>query len=316
MAEPAKKSALRKLLSELYNRTVACGARLFLLNNGSLIRGNEKCNAYVYERLKDDKPFMLMRLGVSEIRWFSLYDLKKYHPGRKPGPRDMVYDWPEDNLEEYGEVFSECYENADAACVWYISKIGEAEMLHKYAPRAARLDPGFLNVINGFDMKGPFWLKALEGKKVLVVTPFDEAVKHQYERRNEIYPEGFIPEFGELIVYKSVWFISKEKELHDPRFNTWFEALEKQRRDIEKLDFDIALLGCGPFGAPLQVTIRKMGKKSVYLGGELQLYFGIKGKRWDNDTSGIAKYYNDSWISLTEDTRPRGAERLDMNCYW
>ena len=76
------------------------------------------------------------------------------------------------------------------------------------------------------------------------------------------------------------------------------------------------MLGCGPFGAPLQVTIRKMGKKSVYLGGELQLYFGIKGKRWDNDTSGIAKYYNDSWISLTEDTRPRGAERLDMNCYW
>ena len=47
------------------------------------------------------------------------------------------------------------------------------------------------------------------------------------------------------------------------------------------MDFDIALLGCGCYGHPLCDFIRnELNKSAIYVGGGLQLLFGVMGKRW------------------------------------
>lgn len=46
--------------------------------------------------------------------------------------------------------------------------------------------------------------------------------------------------------------------------------------EIDKRDYDIALIGCGAYGFPLAAHIKRSGKKAVHLGGALQLLFGIK----------------------------------------
>ena len=81
-----------------------------------------------------------------------------------------------------------------------------------------------------------------------------------------------------------------------------------------KIDFDIALLGCGQTGMILAERFRQQGKQAIYLGGALQLLFGLKGKRWDNMEKHSA-LYNEHWIYPIEEM-PKGAERIEGGCYW
>ena len=76
------------------------------------------------------------------------------------------------------------------------------------------------------------------------------------------------------------------------------ESLESMKNDIYKLDYDIALLGCGAYGMPLGHFIKSVMKKtSIYIGGGLQILFGIKGSRWDNHET-ISKLYNELDVYL------------------
>lgn len=63
-----------------------------------------------------------------------------------------------------------------------------------------------------------------------------------------------------------------------------------------KIDFDIAIIGCGAYGMPLAAKLKKTGKQAIHLGGETQLLFGIKGKWWEeNYPSKIASCFNEYW---------------------
>ena len=314
MAEPKKKSALRKALSRVYNKGYAVGARAFYLNNGKLMRGTQAGNDWLYKSLMDDKPFMMIRPGIEELGRFHMYDQNGGDPERIS---KLKLDWWDcDDLYYYGQRMEEAYAACDGICCWYVPKRGEAGLVKKYAPNAARVETGFLNFSSAYEINKPFWLEALKGKRVLVVTLFDREVLDQYEKRDKIFPDHLLPEFADLQTYKSVWFSRALDDHHDPRFKEWQEALEYQRNDIEKLDFDVALLACGTFGPHIQTTIKKMGKKSVYLGGDLQLYFGIRGKRWDNGFPELQRFYNDAWIRPYGEGPLGGAAFQDNGAYW
>lgn len=82
--------------------------------------------------------------------------------------------------------------------------------------------------------------------------------------------------------------------------------------EIRQKDFDIALLGCGAYGFPLAAYIKSLGKQAIHVGGPLQLYFGIRGKRWTDRNF----YSNEFWTSPSVDERPRNIERVEDGCYW
>lgn len=165
------------------------------------------------------------------------------------------------------------------------------------------------SMVNALDLKDS-WTKELKGKKVLVVSPFAEAIEEQYKNRDKLFKDpDFLPEF-ELHTVKSIWFFTGSR---DSRFKTWWDALDYMYEESMKQDFDIALLGCGPFGIPLIDMYKKQGKSGIYVGGILQMFFGIRGARWD-DTYG--HLYNDYWISPPPADKPEGSEVLDNSCYW
>ena len=87
-------------------------------------------------------------------------------------------------------------------------------------------------------------------------------------------------------------------------------------KDISNIDFDIALLGCGSYGLPLCDYIKiKLNKSAVYIGGGLQLYFGIKGKRWEGSED-ITKFYNEYWTRPTTEETPTTSTMVEGGCYW
>ena len=63
------------------------------------------------------------------------------------------------------------------------------------------------------------------------------------------------------------------------QFNTWFDALDYMKSEIDKYDYDVCLIGCGAYGFPLATHVKHNGKQAIHLGGTLQLLFGIKGNR-------------------------------------
>lgn len=153
---------------------------------------------------------------------------------------------------------------------------------------------------------------ALRGKKVLVVHPLAELIEDQYKKREFLFENPkVLPEF-ELLTVKAVQTIAGEL---DPRFETWFDALAFMKEEIARIDFDIALLGCGAYGMPLAAEVKKMGKQSVYMGGVLQILFGIKGGRWDIHPE-ASRLYNEYWVRPGVQDKPARLSTVEDGCYW
>lgn len=165
------------------------------------------------------------------------------------------------------------------------------------------------------------WSRALEGKRVLVVHPFAETIKAQYEKRKFLFQkQDVLPEFKQIEVIKAVQSIGGESH----GFKDWFEALEYMKAEIDKHDYDVCLIGCGAYGFPLAAHVKRMGKQAVHMGGSLQLLFGIMGNRWDHDVphyeKGIFIYYagleNEYWVRPSVNERPKTYKSVEGSCYW
>ena len=124
--------------------------------------------------------------------------------------------------------------------------------------------------------------KGISSKKVLVVHPFTESIKMQYDKRTLLFGNpDVLPEFKELILVKAIQSIAGNGE--STGFKDWFEALEWMKAEISKHDYDIALIGCGAYGMNLAAHVKREGKIAIHLAGWTQMLFGIYGNRWLND---------------------------------
>lgn len=142
------------------------------------------------------------------------------------------------------------------------------------------------------------WTEVLAGKKVLVVSPFEQTILKQYEKRHLLFEDKRILPNFELHTIKAVQSIVGTQT----EFATWFDALEHMKQQISTIDFDIAILGCGAYGMPLCAYVKSLGKKAVYMGGATQLLFGIKGNRW-MQWERYRNLFNDHWVfPLLEET--------------
>ena len=164
----------------------------------------------------------------------------------------------------------------------------------------------------------PFWSKdpwtaQLKGKKILVIHPFAESIQRQYAKRELLFEnKDILPKFASLTIIKAVQSIGGETN----GFKSWFDALHYMESEIEKVDYDVALIGCGAYGMPLAAHCKKMGKKAVHLGGALQLLFGIRGNRWETEQDIYKQFMNEHWVRPLENERPKAAQNVENACYW
>ncbi len=166
------------------------------------------------------------------------------------------------------------------------------------------------------------WTRALRGKKILVIHPFVKLIEKQYrEHRTQLFKNpDVLPEF-DLQTIQAVQSIGGK----GGEFENWFDALQYMKDEIDKRDFDIALIGCGAYGFSIAAHVKRRGKKAVHMGGALQLLFGIKGKRWEDPNYGFGtlgkkgrylELFNNYWIRPGVDAKPVDAEKVEGACYW
>lgn len=123
------------------------------------------------------------------------------------------------------------------------------------------------------------------GKKILVVSPFSESIKFQHTRSGDLINGYEFPKF-ELLTYNTPITYNSAKDIRDKalkaRTSNWNLELSLMKSEILSLDFDIALLSCGSYATPIGAAIQAQGKKAIYLGGVLNVFFNIFGARYDN----------------------------------
>jgi hypothetical protein len=123
--------------------------------------------------------------------------------------------------------------------------------------------------------------KILPGKKVLVVCPFAESIESNFHNREKFFKNYTYPDFTLSTYNTPITYSGLPRELYPD--GSWHESLDRMKREIAALDFDIALLSCGSYALPIGEFIAKeCGKYAIYIGGVLQIYFGVMGRRYDN----------------------------------
>lgn len=283
--------------------------------NGQKISTYEQANQLLYDGIMSDKPFMAGRMGGNETsvvlcnKMIKLGALQKFPCDLMNTVKTGAGVFPMTS-EAFG-VFAEEYEKSmwsmDVAVFW--GHICCELYIHRKNYLHAQLIPS--RPLEPFAFPKP-WTSALEGKKVLIIHPFEETIKKQYSKRDKLFKNsGMLPEF-ELVTLKAVQSSAEA----DCGFESWLDALEYMKKEIAKKDFEVAILGCGGYAMPLAAYIKEVGKKAIVLGGLTQLLFGIKGARWEESRPDIVAMYNECWTRPEENEKPKGYKDVENGAYW
>lgn len=280
----------------------------------------------VREKLLAPEPFMYGRLGRSEIRatllaldiatpenrlkkalaflrsdigpfWWDRGIIRRAHinAGLFPPTPEIIYRYAQRMLEDVRDI--------DLLGTMHPE---DRRLLHLFA-EAPRLPLGYMFP---FHRKNP-WTSALTGKTVLVIYPFAETIEKQYAKREFLFknPE-MLPAFT-LKTLKTVQSVGGTSV----DFPDWFAALETMCEQIKSIEFDVALIGAGAYGLPLAAFVKRLGKKALHLGGETQMVFGIRGKRWDDDPT-CQSLFNEHWTYPSPADIIPNANAVEDGCYW
>ena len=280
------------------------------------IQTAEEINIYIRNLILSGKPFLAGRFGATELSCVRTFDFEvsskydkvlsqmKMWSGFFPSEKEMGFN--------FKNLMMKSIPSADVMGIWMLPF--EEYYLNKYGK--TDLKTTYLFDLEPWSSPENPWSAALKGKKVLVIHPFAETIKFQYQNRVNLFPgTEILPEF-ELKILKAVQTVAGTK---DDRFDSWFDALDWMYQEAIKIDFDVAIIGCGAYGFPLAAKLKQVGKQAIHLGVATQLLFGIKGKRWDEKTGTyeyVQKFFNDAWVYPSDEDKPKAANKVEGGCYW
>lgn len=288
----------------------------------------------IYKLLMNNNPCMICRFGSTELSTIAVYKeaLSENHDPIKYIKGDIPAWWLTKHQAEHIQTYSGFFPATEEYVTKftqlmlndtkYIDILGSWFSYEKFLNNELKDTIKVpLMYLEPFWAEEP-WTKALEDKNVLVVHPFAKQIKIQYENnRNYLFRnKNILPEF-KLEVISAVQSLGGSCN-----FNNWFDALKWMEDEIDKINFDVCLIGCGAYGLPLAAHVKRQGKKAIHLAGSLQLLFGIIGNRWANPNYGVKEWgipagtysnlINKYWIKPGLEYKPINADKIEGACYW
>jgi glycosyltransferase involved in cell wall biosynthesis len=271
----------------------------------------------IRQKLIEKKPFLAGKIGGAELLALEYIDhrLKFEWPNgwswRRPASRlhnnAGFFPIQKKNFIRWDWEMRRAVAGIDFLCAWqgdtFLKKYENA-LIQSLAPHSRAIPMAIL----GRDI-----LPEIASFRWLVVSPFTKTMQKQVTRLKEIHdPKGMTSIDWDRIV-KTCEFVRCpfQSHLEPSPYDSWEDGLTKLATDVESKEFDVALIGAGAWSLPLGRRIKEMGKSAIHMGGEMQLLFGIKGKRWE-----YAMIYNSAWVNSDPDETPKDANRVEDGCYW
>jgi hypothetical protein len=282
------------------------------------MNNNQKDNLYIKEIIQQNKPFFIGRIAGCELK-------VAYHI-LKGNLADITSELLElennagiktkDNvsLQRYSEKLVESYDHCTTIAEWEQegkvfahTGIGQ-KFITSRTPNIPKISALALEPYYFKDS----WMPALKGKKILIVHPFSKTFQKQVPNLEKIFPN-------------QSWFEDCEFQFVQPPITLagnhngicWQEHLTPFLESLRTVsEFDIALVAAGGYGMLVADFIfKELGKSVMYIGGALQLFFGVIGKRWF-DNKDILKMVNDDWIRPDKVDKPNNFTNVEKGCYW
>jgi len=211
-----------------------------------------------------------------------------------------------DEFERFIVTYRSSVADLDGICLWQ----DDPFLCHYEEMLAAQLCP-HARRITYFALTSRV-LEELAGLRWLVVSSFTDSMRLQSSRLAEVHRDK--PWATRLQNQaRAIEFLPCPTfaSLAPSPYQSWSEGLDQLSEAACRVEFDVALVGAGAWSLPLLSNLKKMGKKGIHLGGEIQLVFGIKGRRWDQ-----AGIYNEAWIRPDLSETPAGFMKKEKGCYW
>ena len=221
------------------------------------------------------------------------------------------------SIVAYSNMYLRAFEKCEMFAVWepqgeYIGHIAQSHsfMLNTYVKQQRCWATSF--DIFHYIYANP-WTRALKGKRILVISPFSETIQKQFPIRTQLY-DG-VDLFPECELLTLVPPQTQADELS----RDFCIEMEEFKQKVDKImpDFDVALVSCGGYGNPICAHIYEKGKSAIYVGGVLQMYFGILGARWELERPEAVKlFHNEFWTRPSKNERPKNCKKVEGGCYW
>ena len=306
---------LRKILSPIVNDKVRRG--LFVDVRGSDVQD------LIRTMLESNKPCMIARFGATELTAMEGYrsnisfrNIRRYL--NKEIDHIGYTNYIANNMWELSGFFPSNKQTLDKFSQMMIGMLPMVDVLGSWRTEEQWFDEDLCNVtkvpladLEPYYFNNP-WTVALEGKRVLVIHPFEDTICKQYAQLDKLFADKQITPKYELLTIKAVQSIAGHKP---DGFNDWFEALEWMKREIDEKDFDIAIIGCGAYGFPLAAYVKQIGKKAIHLGGAVQYLFGIRSNAAEQN-SRLKQLMNEYWVYPSQEETPKGIEKVEDSRYW
>jgi len=281
-------------------------------------------DSLIHRLLSSPSPHMIGRIAGIELK-VAYYVLEQTHRIRDQDLLELennagIHITSNESLKEYVTRLIEAYDACSAIGIWETTgKVYELtgtgqEFVARRTPHidkisALALEPYYLPPTE------PSWMMALKGKRILILHPFVHTIQKQLDHLQELYPHRSWFEGCTFQLVRPPFTLAGNHENKDWKVH-YEQCITSIRHAYESNPFDVALVGAGGYGMLLSHFLHSELKvSSIYVGGALQLFFGVIGKRWFTNKR-VMELVNDTWTRpLTED-KPSEFQRVERGCYW
>lgn len=164
------------------------------------------------------------------------------------------------------------------------------------------------------------WVTALRGRTVAIVSPFNQSISQQLAKG----PHALWGRYARHVMPTGIRFkpVASPQNLakHVESAGGWRDAFDELIARVDAaMPFDVALIGCGGLGMPLAAYLRATNRSAMYNGGDLQLWFGVYGKRWLYYEKALAAGNHSffrNWVRPSAAETPTGAGLVEGGTYW
>jgi len=234
-----------------------------------------------------------------------------------------IFPYNTESYHQYATAFIAALGDIDHLGIWHNE--GEMKLVSTFS---SETKIGYVQGLEPYLIPHQPWSHALANKTVLVVTPFAKTLTEQMPKLSNVWMK-YEQKNGQILIPKSTKFtVVKFPYGFDPeiqqKYGSWENLIVQVSTEIEKYNFDVALLGCGGYSLILGAKIKKMGKSAIHLGGATQVLFGIRGSRWEQ-IPWFLENLNDYWTYPLAEDKPGAKviqnreeamlDRNQTNCY-
>lgn len=270
----------------------------------------------LFDYLKFKKIFSAGKIGTAEVLGLEYHDRKIRWPiaglgwsrsAQRLANNAGFFPAEKNAFRNWDQIMRNAISDLDFICLWqkdpFLQEY-ERNLVDRLAPKARRVKMNSL---------GKSLLPLLVGQKILVISPFVRTMEDQLSKLEAIHDSERSKRIDWDGLASQIQFLRCPFQWHlEPSpFSSWENGLYTLTELALSKNFEIALIGAGAWSIPLSAAIKKGGRSAIHTGGETQLFFGIRGKRWDS-----YGFYNSSWTSCLPEETPMGTNKIDSGCYW